>query len=143
VESLLSRNECRLVQASFAQIEPMADRVAATFYRHLFELEPDLRLLFKIDMEKQGVKFMEKLAVAVAGLEDLGSIEALVRALGRRHAEYGVATRDYETVREALLWALGDALGPSFDNGLRDAWAAAFSTLSKELIRAAEGYTGA
>jgi hemoglobin-like flavoprotein len=143
MQSLLTRDECRLVQASFAQLEPMADRVAATFYRQLFELNPDLRLLFKIDMEQQGAKFMEKLAVAVAGLEDLGSIEALVRALGRRHARYGVATKDYETAREALLRALGDALGPSFDNGLRDAWAAAFSTLSKEMIRAAEGYAGA
>ena len=138
MQSLLTRDECRLVQASFAQVEPIADRVAATFYRRLFELDPGLRPLFKIDLRQQGVKFMEKLAVAVTGLENLDSIATLVQALGRRHAEYGIAAEDYDTARVALLFALGDALGPSFDNSLRDAWAGAFETLSAEMIRAAE-----
>ena len=42
MQSLLTRDECRLVQASFAQIAPIADEVAATFYRRLFELDPNL-----------------------------------------------------------------------------------------------------
>jgi hemoglobin-like flavoprotein len=138
MQSLLTSDECRLVQASFLQLEPISDRVAATFYGRLFELNPALVPLFKSDMEQQGAKFMEKLAVAVTGLEDLSSIERLVRTLGRRHAGYGVAPADYATAREALLSALGEALGPAFDNALRDAWSAAFAALSTEMIRAAE-----
>jgi len=75
VQSPLTREECRLVQASFLQIEPIADDVAATFYQRLFELNPLLVPLFKTDMKQQGLKFMEKLAVAVMGLEDLESID--------------------------------------------------------------------
>lgn len=126
------------MQASFAQLEPAAARVAATFYRRLFELNPNLIPLFKTDMSQQGAKFMEKLAVAVMGLEDLQSIAPLVRTLGRRHAEYGVSPADYETVREALLWTLGEGLGREFDSRLRSAWSAAFTTLSSEMMRAAD-----
>lgn len=142
MQSLLTRKECRLVQASFAEIEPNADAVAGTFYRRLFELNPDLVRLFKTDMQLQGVKFMEKLAVAVMGLEDLESIAPLVAVLGRRHAGYGVAPEDYETAREALLWTVAEFLGPAFNSELRSAWSAAFATLSTEMLRAAEGDAG-
>jgi hemoglobin-like flavoprotein len=143
VQTLLTRDACRLVQASFAEIEPVADNVAAAFYLRMFELNPTLVRLFKTDMQKQGLKFMEKLAVAVMGLEDLESIAPLVAALGRRHGEYGVRPADYETAREALLWALGEGLGPTFNAELRDAWSAAFATLATEMIRTAQGHAGA
>jgi hemoglobin-like flavoprotein len=136
--SVITREECRLVQASFLQLEPVAGSVAATFYRRLFELNPALVPLFKTDMEMQGLKFMEKLAVVVTGLDDLASIVALVQALGRGHAGYGVQRADYDTAGEALLWALAEVLGPEFNSELRDAWSAAFVTLSNEMIRASE-----
>jgi hemoglobin-like flavoprotein len=137
MQGLVTRDECRLVQASFLQIEPVADSVAATFYRRLFDLNPSLAPLFKTDMKDQGVKFMEKLAVAVTGLDDLDSIAPLVQALGRGHAGYGVRPADYYTAAEALLWALSEVLGPEFNSELRNAWSAAFATLSNEMIRAA------
>ncbi len=137
MESLVTRDECRLVQASFAQIEPISDEVAEMFYRRLFELNPKLTSLFQnTDMQVQGDKLMEKLAVAVMGLEDLASLASLVKALGRRHAGYGVHPEDYETAREALLWAVGEGLGPAFDSALRNAWSAAFATISVEMLRA-------
>jgi hemoglobin-like flavoprotein len=88
-------------------------------------------------MKDPGVKFMEKLAVAVTGLDDLDSIAPLVQALGRGHAGYGVRPADYYTAAEALLWALSEVLGPEFNSELRNAWSAAFATLSNEMIRAA------
>lgn len=138
MQSLISRDECKLVQASFLQIEPIADKVAMAFYERLFELDPTLVRLFKTDMTLQGVKFMEKLAVAVMGLEDLDSIASLVESLGRKHVRHGVRRADYETARQALLWALQDSLGPAFSSELRDAWSAAFDTLSAGMLRAAE-----
>lgn len=136
MQSLITRQECQLVQASFAQLEPIADKVAAAFYRRLFELDPNLVELFKIDMERQGARFMEKLAVAVMGLDDLPSIASLVQMLGQRHAGYGVRPIDYETAHEALLWTLQQGLGSAFNDELRSAWSAAFATISTEMIRA-------
>lgn len=135
MQSPMTRDECRLVQASFLQLEPVASTVAATFYQRLFELNPSLVPLFKTNMEMQGTKFMEKLAVVVTGLDDFDSIASLVRTLGRGHVGYGVRRSDYDTASEALLWALADILGPDFNCQLRDAWSAAFATISDEMTR--------
>jgi hypothetical protein len=70
----------------FSRSNPFANSVAASFYRRLFEPNPLLVPLFQSDMQQQGIRFMEKLAVAVVGLEDLDSIGSLIRSLGRGHA---------------------------------------------------------
>lgn len=132
----MTPEQTRMVQGSFAQVDPIANEVAAAFYRRLFELDPTLRPLFDIDLSVQGGRFMEKLAVAVKGLEDLDSITAFVRSLGRRHRVYGVTAKDYETVGDALLWALRDGLGPSFTADVRAAWLAAYTTLAAVMIDA-------
>jgi hemoglobin-like flavoprotein len=139
MQATLDIDECRLVQASFAQLEPFADEVALRFYGRLFELAPDLRPLFKTDMALQGAKFVEKLAIAVKGLDDLDSIAPLVRVLGRRHASYGVRAPDYETVREALLWAIEERLEPAFGEDVKAAWRIAYNVISSMMIEAGEG----
>jgi hemoglobin-like flavoprotein len=136
MQSQFTRDECRLVQASFLQVEPVASTVGAAFYRRLFELNPALVPLFNTDLETQGTKFMEKLAVIVTSLDDLESIASLVQTLGNGHARYGVRRADYDTACEALIWALAEVLGPEFNSELRDAWSAAFATVSTEMIRA-------
>ena len=137
MNAVLTADQCKLVQASFAQVDAVLDLVASRFYRRLFELDPALRPLFKTDLALQGERFMEKLAVAVKGLEDLDSIVPFVRILGRRHALLGVRGRDYDTLGEALLWALEEELGPAFQNDVRDAWSAAYKAISRLMIEAA------
>jgi hemoglobin-like flavoprotein len=132
----LTAEECKLVQASFAQINPVSNRVAEAFYGRLFELDSSLEPLFKIDMTLQGLKFMEKLAIAVKGLDDLDSIAPFVRELGRRHVAYGVKNLDYNKVEEALLWALEAELGPAFGRDVKAAWSAAYWTISTMMIEA-------
>ena len=62
----------------------MAETAATLFCDRLFELDPALRPCFKGDIQDQGRKQMQTLAVAVAGLDDLGVLALAVRALGRR-----------------------------------------------------------
>ena len=138
MHATLTADQCKLVQASFAQVDPVVDGLASRFYRRLFELNPDLRSLFKVDMALQREQFLEKLAVAVKGLEDLDSIAPFVRTLGRRHASYGVKVQDYDTLGEALLWALEEELGPTFGNDVRQAWSAAYKVICRMMIEAAE-----
>ncbi len=133
----LSAEECQLVQASFAQVDSVADRLAAMFYQRLFELDPTLAPLFKVDMTTQGTRFMEKLAIAVKGLEDLDEIAPFVETLGRRHGGYGVKRKDYDTVCDALLWSLEQHLGPAFGDDVKAAWTAAYDALSTMMIAAA------
>ena len=119
-----------LVQASFAQVAPIADQAGALFYDRLFQLDPSLRVLFHGDVREQSRKLMQMLAVAVRGLDDLGSIVPAVQALGRRHVGYGVTASHFDTVATALLSTLETGLGPRFTTEVRDAWVAVYTLLT-------------
>ncbi len=51
----------RLVQRSFAKVEPTAEAAAELFYDELFELDPGHRALFKTEITEPGRKLMATL----------------------------------------------------------------------------------
>jgi hemoglobin-like flavoprotein len=104
--------QIQLVQASFAKIAPTVGPAAALFYQRLFTVDPTLAVLFTGDMRKQERKPMSMIGTAVNSLDQLVSIIPAVKALGARHAHYGVEDVHYATVGAALLWTLEQALGP-------------------------------
>ena len=110
---------------------------AELFYGRLFELDPELRPLFKGDMAKQGDKLMTTLAIAVRGLTNLDSIVPVVQQLGARHVGYGVKEKDYDTVGAALLWTLGQGLGDDFTPDVEAAWAEVYGLLATTMKDAA------
>jgi hemoglobin-like flavoprotein len=125
-----------LVQESFALVVPIADTAAELFYGRLFELDPSLRSLFHGDVREQGRKLMQMLTVAVHGLDRLDSIVPAVRALGRRHAAYGVTAEDFETVGAALLWTLQQGLASAYTPEVADAWASVYAVLATTMKNA-------
>ena len=129
----MKKEQINLVRTSFEKIAPVAEKAAALFYAKLFDLNPRLRSLFKGDVYEQGKKLMQVIAYAVENLDRLAEIVPQVRALGERHAGYGVSDRDYETVGTALLWTLEKALGKDFTAPTRAAWAAVYNLLAETM----------
>jgi hemoglobin-like flavoprotein len=120
-----------LVQETWRQVVPIADTAASLFYGRLFELDPKLRGLFhQTDMREQRRKLMQVIGVAVAGLDDLDKLVSVVTELGRRHKDYGVQDRHYETVGAALLWTLEQGLGSAWSQAAAEAWGVAYGVLS-------------
>ena len=133
----MDQNQQALVRASFAKVAPISDLAAAMFCDRLFAIEPGLRPLFKHDMKRQGEMLMAVLATAVGNLHRIDQILPTVRALGRRHAGYGVKDCDYDTVAVALLGTLEAALRDNFTPEVRSAWVACYSALAGEMKAAA------
>jgi len=132
----MTGEQINLVQKSFEKIEPISEQAAALFYAKLFDLDPKLRWLFKGDMKEQGQKLMQIIAYAVKSLEHIDEFIPQVRALGKRHAGYGVEDRDYDSVGEALLWTLEKALSREFTAKTKDAWAAVYGLLAQTMKEA-------
>ena len=135
----MTPDQKQLVRDSFAKVAPIAPTAAELFYGRLFELDPGLRPLFKGDMKEQGRKLMAMIATAVAGLDKLDTIVPAVRALGKRHAGYGVIDAQYDTVAAALLWTLEQGLGPDFTPATKEAWTACYTLLAGQMKEAAAG----
>jgi hemoglobin-like flavoprotein len=129
-----------IILNSYAQISPNAPEVAAVFYQRLFELDPNLRPLFKGDMTSQGRKLMAAIGTAVSNLHQIDAIIPTLQNLGARHITYGVKDPDYDTVAAALLWTLDNRLGDAFTPPVREAWTVCYSTLAG-VMRAATDAT--
>ena len=84
------------------------------FYERLFYMAPSLRRMFPQDMREQKRKLMVMIATAVQGLDDLDTLVPQLKALGARHAGYGVKDTHYEIVGEALIWTLERGLADAF-----------------------------
>jgi hemoglobin-like flavoprotein len=118
------------VRNTFALLVPQADHVARLFYARLFELDPQLRPLFKADMTEQRGKLMSMLAAGVSGLDRLDTLGPVLQQLGARHATYGVRDAHYGSVGAALLDTLARGLGDTFTADTRDAWAEAYTLIA-------------
>jgi hemoglobin-like flavoprotein len=126
-----------LVKDSWAMVVPISAKAAELFYGKLFEMDPDLKPLFKGDMKEQGAKLMKMINTAVNGLDRLEAIVPAVQMLGKRHVAYGVTDEHYDTVGGALLWTLEAGLGEAFTPAVRDAWATVYGVLATTMKEAA------
>lgn len=126
----MNPKQVALVQRSWNDVLPIAETAAQMFYERLFDLDPSLRPLFQSDMTRQRHRLVDMLSVVVSGLARVEELLPTVRALGRRHAGYGVRNEHYATVGMALLWTLEQGLGDSFTSEVREAWVAAYGLLA-------------
>jgi nitric oxide dioxygenase len=133
----MTPEQVQLVKTSFASVLPIAERAGMMFYDRLFELDPTLRPMFKGEMSEQNRVLMRMIASAVNGLDRLETIVPTVRALGVRHAGYGVVDAHYQTVGEALLWTLQQGLGDGFTPEVAEAWTTAYGLLAGTMQSAA------
>lgn len=133
----MTPRQISLVRNSWQQVLPIREQAAALFYGRLFELDPDLRALFRHDMAEQGRKLTAMINVAVNGLDDLSSLVPAVQELGRRHVRYGVGRQHYTVVGTALLWTLQEGLGSAFTSEVREAWTGAYGLLASTMQAAA------
>ena len=126
----MTSEQVALVQSSFKSVVPIASKAADLFYDRLFEIAPDVRLLFPADLSGQKLKLIGMLTTAVNNLHQLDAILPAVRDLGSRHREYGVTAEHYAPVGAALLWTLEQGLGTAFTSDVKVAWSEAYSALA-------------
>ena len=129
----MTNEQIKLVQDSFRQVAPIAETAAQVFYARLFELDPDLELLFKGNLSEQGRKLMQMLALAVGSLDRMDQLLPVLQSLGSRHVGYGVRDKDYDTVGQALLWTLWKGLGDAFTADVETAWSNVYATLASAM----------
>ncbi|HSI02566.1 MAG TPA: globin family protein [Reyranella sp.] len=134
----MTPDQITLVQTSFAKVVPIAATAADLFYGRLFEIAPEVRGMFPDDLSEQKMKLMAMLGTAVGALTRLDQLLPAVKALGERHASYGVTAEHFAPVGAALLWTLEQGLAEDFTLEVKDAWAAVYAVLSSLMINAIE-----
>jgi nitric oxide dioxygenase len=126
-----------LVRDSWSELVPMRKQVCADFYTRLFARYPELQPLFKGDMERQTSLFVTMLNTVVSALENREPVVPLIKTVGARHADYGVAAGDYEKFEAVLLDTFADALGERFTPDVRSAWRQVYEELAETMRQGA------
>lgn len=126
----MTTNTVSLVKNSWDKVKPISDQAAGLFYGRLFEIYPEVKPLFKGDMQQQGRKLMAMINTAVNALDNLEPVIPAIKDMGARHAGYGVSDEDYDKVADALLWTLDKGLGDEFTPEVKDAWVTVYTTLA-------------
>ena len=122
--------QVQIVQDTFPLIGEMLEPMTQLFYGRLFQMAPQLRPMFHGDMGRQGHKFAEMLTALVTGLPNLEQQAPALRAIGARHAGYGVRPEHYAIVSQALLWAIGQTLEGDLAGETKAAWSALISEVA-------------
>ena len=125
----MTPEQVHLIRKSFAELSRHEHIAALVFYRRLFEIDPDLKRLFKGDIEEQSKKLLEMLGVLIAMLERPLGLELELKAMGLRHAGYGVKDEHYAMVGRALLDMLAETLDRGFTPEVREAWTALYGAV--------------
>jgi len=118
----LTSEQKQLVRVSFESLEDYSTSVVKLFYGRLFEIEPGVRDLFRVDMGQQSRKLLDMLTTIVKAMDDFEALRPTLEALGRRHVDYGAKPEHYAALRVALIWAMANALEFEFDKETREAW---------------------
>ena len=135
---MMDSQQIALVQDSWSKIIPHADATVTLFYEKLFELDPNLKSLFKNDSTQQRKKLLTTISLFVTKLNDLPALYETIEKLGERHQTYNVEDKHYDTFGIALLWTLKQSLGDAFSANEQRAWAIAYATLATVMKSATE-----
>jgi hemoglobin-like flavoprotein len=130
----LNIDDIERVRDSFDRLWPISTQTAGLFYDRLFEIAPEVRPLFRHDLDAQKRKFISTLAVIVGSLDNTSKLVALTDTLARQHGEFGVQPAHYAVAGEALLWSLERGLGDAWTPGVAASWSKAYGVISAFMI---------
>ena len=110
-------------------------RFVERFYNKVFTAAPEVRHLFKNNMEVQGRLLTHMLSGIVYSLSRPESLVMGLKALGRSHQKYGVKKEHYPVVKKYLLETIGEELGELYTPRAKEAWETAISLVVEKMQR--------
>lgn len=127
----------QILRQTWAQIVPIGDTAATLFYNRLFAIDPSTRKMFSsVDLRAQRSKLLQALGHIIDGLDQFEALLPMLKQLGRRHSGYGVRDEHYDSVGDALLWALKRGLKDSWTPAVKDAWIEIYTMIASVMRHA-------
>lgn len=127
-----------LVESTFQALRPQGPLLVERFYEALFARHPEVRPMFRADMQPQRAALLGALDLAVGNLRNPDALVPALEALGRRHAGYGVQSAHYGVVRDVLLDVLAELAGDAWTDEVQGAWRQTLDLVGTVMLRGAE-----
>ncbi len=132
-------NAVKLVQESWTQVEKAGPAAAALFHCNLLHSRPWLVAPYSGYVDERDGMVMRTFGSAVMGMHTLNTHAPLLLQIGRVNMACGVQPHHYPYFEVALIQTLGQILGDTFTESLKQAWIAVFGTMTRLMLAGANG----
>jgi len=132
-------NEASLtrITESYEMLASQMPALTAAFYEQLFKALPEVRPLFRIDIDLQSQHLAAALALIVRNLRSLDVLEQPLMELGAGHSRVGVRPEHYPVVCRTMLETLRDGAGSAWSDELQADWTYLLQRVSRVMMEGA------
>jgi methyl-accepting chemotaxis protein len=129
----MTPEQITLIKESFHKLAPAMNQFGPVFYARLFEVSPELRAIFRGNLDSQARALTAMVELIVKMLDMREKLIPLIHYLGERHAVLDVRPEHYRPFGEALMWTLALLLRDEFTPETRRAWQEAYAFMVENM----------
>jgi hemoglobin-like flavoprotein len=125
------------IAANYELLAPRMQALTDAFYVRLFEVMPEARPLFRIDIALQSQHLAAALALIVRNLRLMDALEQPLMELGEHHARVGVRPEQYPILIRTMVATLREHSGDAWSPQLEADWTAALELVGRIMMEGA------
>lgn len=134
---MLNEKTIDIIKSTVPALKSHGVEITTTFYKNMFERNPEVAPLFNMDRQKSGEQ-PKALAMAVLAaaqnINNLSAIMPVVEKIAVRHCDCGVKEEHYPIIGENLLIAIKEVLGDLATDEILEAWGMAYRVIAQVFI---------
>ncbi len=127
----LSEESIHIVQQSYPRVNKKLPLVMKKLYTHLFEMAPELKEMFGLEVDEISKKQAELVSAYVKNIENLEVLEDRIKEVVQKHVEKRVQPHHYKLFGEAFMKAVTDECNLTYAE--REAWKEVYNFLANIL----------
>ena len=125
-----------IVKECINDLSPNMEKLSPLFYKALFHMDIELKTIFPGNVVFLNRKFSNMLAT-LKNVKHLENISDSISKMGQRHIlQYGAEIEHFPIMKQALLIALKEFLGKSYNDDLEKAWSSVFDEVAQIMKQA-------
>ncbi|WP_232696529.1 NO-inducible flavohemoprotein [Brevibacillus daliensis] len=134
---MLSDKTISIVKATVPVLETHGVTITETFYRTMFERNPEVKNFFNQSNQKAGgqpIALAQAVLAAAKNIDQLHVLEPAIMHIVHKHRSLHVTPELYPIVGENLLLAIKEVLGDQATDEIINAWAEAYGAIADVFI---------
>ncbi len=124
-----------VLEESYDLLAPKIPEIVDRMYGRLFQVAPRVVKIFE---GRDSSRQRRTVQILRESFEDLDVLVPELRALGERHAEWGVTPKDYAVMGPILIESMASLVDPYWRSEYTTAWAHLFEVVQGIMLEGAE-----
>ena len=134
---MLDQKTIDIIKSTVPFLKIHGVEITTTFYRNMFEKNPEVKSLFNMDRQASGEQpkaLAMSILAAAQNIDNLPAIMPVVNKIAEKHCNSNVKAEHYPIVGKHLLEAIKEVLGDAATDEIIDAWGKTYGVLAEVFI---------